>query len=207
MALFLVNLQGVTPDMLYGVSKTEAQKFQDEGRDAELTDAIVAKFQALRSKGADFLLVVGTSSIPSLQAKGHMDLAEALGIETVGVHSLEDVDPKDVTHNVSSTLSGIDRPPPTIILNQIPEGTDMEGLAEALNKRKTSPLAMLPTSKVMSQVLPQSLYIDTWYRLWPYSVKPGDVICNRTHGDASDGHPTTLYRLLLHIHLLCCCCR
>ena len=134
-------------------------QIQDEGRDAELTDAIVAKFQALRSKGADFLLVVGTNSIPSLQAKGHMDLAEALGIETIGVHSLEDVDPKDVTHNVNSTLSGMDHPPPTIILNQIPEGTDMAGLAEALNKRtrKTSPLAMLPRSKVMSQVLPQSL--------------------------------------------------
>lgn len=166
----------------------------DEGRDSDLVDAVVAKFQALRSRGAAFMLVVGSNTLAGNRVHKHYELSEALGMEFVGVLNIKGVKAEDVMHHVSSILSLMDEPHfHSLIINQIPKGTDMKELDAVLKKRDVEALALVPHSSDVEQAgrpsRPRLACLDLPFRR--AAVRTGQLPLWRAfHNDVANPFPT-----------------
>ena len=72
---------------MVGIKMSKALAMISDGRESEIMDTIIGRYQTLAARGMDFILVMGH---PNMGMTWHRNIASALGLPIVVVGALED---------------------------------------------------------------------------------------------------------------------
>ena len=98
--------QSVPREDLVGVKLSTALEYIEDGRDSDLLDIIIEKYQALNDRGYDFIVVMGHHAVGMTW---HRKIAAALGLPVVLVGSVpETTRPEMVKEECMKSLSGVE---------------------------------------------------------------------------------------------------
>jgi hypothetical protein len=86
--------QDIPASDLYGVTRDHALTLIDQGKDAQLLDEIMSRFQAAAAHGRGFHVLVGGAYNSAASIQNHLTISAALGIDFYGVGSF----PRCVVH-------------------------------------------------------------------------------------------------------------
>jgi len=148
----VMHCERVPREKLIGLKMSKAYEYMNEGKDVDLLDLVIEKFEALRGTGMDFILVMGH---PSVGMAWHKKIAAALGLPMIIVGSVPDeTRAPQVKDSVIKMLSSVDSSMKVkgVIVNRLPTDTDRLALHASLVKRNFPPLGLIPKSRRMAEV-------------------------------------------------------